>query len=180
MRVIGGRLGGRRLQAPRGSRTRPTSEMVREAIFSMLDDVGGAVVLDLFAGTGAMGIEALSRGARRAVFIERDPGAFSVLQANLSSLELGLEQALARRARVEAAMGAARRAGETYDLVFIDPPYRHAPEWGPVLGAALPDLLSPGARVVVESDPRSPLELPLPVERDRRHGHTLITIHRQP
>ena len=97
MRVIAGRLGGRRLKAPKGTATRPTSDRVREALFAMLGDVEGASVLDLFAGTGALGIEALSRGAQRAVFIERDPSAARVLSANLDALGIPGEEGEVRR-----------------------------------------------------------------------------------
>jgi 16S rRNA (guanine(966)-N(2))-methyltransferase RsmD len=180
MRVIAGELGGRRLRAPRGDRTRPTSELVRGAIFSMLGDVSEAHVLDLFAGTGALGIEALSRGADRALFIERAAAAYAALQANLAALALGSDRAIARRATAEAALRTAQAGGESFGLVFIDPPYNQAAELAAVLDAALPGVLKATARVVVESDPRAPLRLTLPVQRERRHGHTLITIHSQP
>jgi 16S rRNA (guanine966-N2)-methyltransferase len=195
MRVIAGELGGRRLKAPAGRVTRPTSDRVREAVFGMLGDVGGRRVLDLFAGTGALGIEALSRGAQSAVFIERDAGVVKVLKGNLAALGIGSETAEVRRADALEALRSAKMGQETYDLVFIDPPYgraRPAPSasgppigerWGPELSAILPALLSPGARVVVESDRRAPLELELPrtgtgePERSRRYGDTSITIH---
>ena len=161
MRVIAGELGGRRLQAPRGRATRPTSDRVREALFSMLGDVAGARVLDLFAGSGALGIEALSRGAAEAVFVERDARALRALRANLGALGLAAPRAQVRRRDALAALRSARRRKETYDLVFIDPPYSQARDWGPELSAALPPLLGPAARVVVESDRRAPLELEL-------------------
>jgi 16S rRNA (guanine966-N2)-methyltransferase len=190
MRVIAGQLGGRRLQAPRGRGTRPTSDRVREALFAMLGAVARERVLDLFAGTGALGIEALSRGARSAVFVERDKRAATVLSGNLAALGIAGETAQVRRADALDAMRAAIARQETYDLVFIDPPYgraRPAPSapgppgagrWGPQLSAMLPALLSPGARVVVESDRRAPLRLEIPLERSRRYGDTSITIHR--
>jgi 16S rRNA (guanine966-N2)-methyltransferase len=178
MRVISGRLGGRRLKAPRGRATRPTSDRVREALFAMLGDVEGADVLDLFAGTGALGIEALSRGAGRAVFVESDGGAVRALTANLEALGIGSTHAEVRRRDAIGALRSAREHEETYDLVFIDPPYRQAHEWGPELSAVLPSLLRPAARVVVESDRRAPLELRAEVERERRYGDTTIRIHR--
>ncbi|MGD1057350.1 MAG: 16S rRNA (guanine(966)-N(2))-methyltransferase RsmD [Solirubrobacteraceae bacterium] len=179
MRVIAGRLGGRRLKAPKGTATRPTSDRVREALFSMLGDIEGTNVLDLFAGTGALGIEALSRGARRATFVERDASVVRILSANLEDLEISQEAAEVRRTDALAALRSAQGSKETYDLVFIDPPYREAPTWGPELSAMLPSLLASNARVVVESDRRAPLELELPIEREKRYGDTLITIHRQ-
>ncbi|MGH2864869.1 MAG: 16S rRNA (guanine(966)-N(2))-methyltransferase RsmD [Solirubrobacteraceae bacterium] len=178
MRVIAGRFGGRRLQAPRGSVTRPTSDRVREALFAMLGELDGARVLDLFAGTGALGIEALSRGARTAVYVERDAGALRVLNANLKALAIPAEVAQVRRGDALAALQSARESKETYDLLFIDPPYRQARDWGPELSAMLPALLEPDARVVLESDRRDPLEVALALERERRYGDTLIKIHR--
>jgi 16S rRNA (guanine966-N2)-methyltransferase len=178
MRVIAGSLGGRRFDAPPGRRTRPTAERVREAVFAMLDDVSESAVLDLFAGSGALGIEALSRGAARAVFVEREAAAARVLRENLARLGLGTEAAEVRRSEVAGALQSARDRKETYDLVFIDPPYGRAREWASKLSKALPPLLVAGARVVVESDRREPLGLELEVERQRRYGDTSITIHR--
>jgi 16S rRNA (guanine966-N2)-methyltransferase len=180
MRVIAGRLGGRRLQAPRGrATTRPTSDRVKEALFSMLGDLRGAVALDLFAGTGALGIEALSRGAERVVFVERDSVALQALRANLGGLGLGSPEAEVREGEALAALDAARVAGETYDLVFVDPPYGRTRELEGRLSALLPALLGPGARVVVESDRRMQAELPLEVAQRKRYGDTTITIHRR-
>lgn len=180
MRVIAGRFGGRRLQAPKGrSTTRPTSDRVREAIFSMLGNLQDARVLDLFAGTGALGIEALSRGAARAVFVECDGAALAALRANLRALGLDEREAEVRRAEAIAALRGAREHAETYDLVLIDPPYRRASAMGGELSPVLAPLLSSQARVVVESDRRAPLELAWgEIERERRYGDTTITIHR--
>jgi len=178
MRVIAGRLAGRRLAAPRGRGTRPTWDKVREAVFALLGDVAGARVLDLFAGTGALGIEALSRGAAGAVFVERNRGAARVLSENLSSLGIDPGQAQVRRGDVLDVLRRARYSEETYDLVFIDPPYRQARDWGPELSECLIPLLRPRARVVVESDGRAPLRLGVGIELERRYGDTMITIHR--
>ncbi|HEU0251142.1 MAG TPA: 16S rRNA (guanine(966)-N(2))-methyltransferase RsmD [Solirubrobacteraceae bacterium] len=179
MRVIAGSLGGRRLSAPRGQeRTRPTSDRVREALFATLGEIEDASVLDLFAGTGALGIEALSRGASSALFVERDRAALQVLRENLEALELLAPRARVRAGEALAALRAARRRGETYDLVFLDPPYGQAGELEGPLSATLPAILEPAARVVVESDRRSPLVLePLAPLREKRYGDTLITIY---
>ena len=178
MRVIAGELGGRRLRAPAGTVTRPTSDRVREALFSMLGELRGERVLDLFAGSGALGIEALSRGAGSAVFVERDGAALRALRENLDALELTAPVAQVRRAQAIGALQSARRRRETYALIFIDPPYATARHWQPELSALLPALLRPQARVVVESDRREQLELELAVERERRFGDTTIRIQR--
>jgi 16S rRNA (guanine966-N2)-methyltransferase len=180
MRVIAGSLGGRVLKAPTGRVTRPTSDRVREALFAMLAQLHGASVLDLFAGSGALGIEALSRGAERAVFVERDASAAKILHANLAALGIEPAAAEVRRGDARAVLQSARAAKETYDLIFIDPPYSHARVWGPELSAILPSLSRPAARIVVESDRRAPLQLRLAVEQQRRYGDTSITIHRHP
>jgi 16S rRNA (guanine966-N2)-methyltransferase len=180
MRVIAGRFGGRRLIAPRGSGTRPTADRVREALFSMLGPLEGANVLDLFAGTGALGIEALSRGAAAAVFVERERSALCALRANLAAIglqEAGGPQVQVRSRDALVALAEAIARGERYDLVFLDPPYAQAQALGPRLAQALPRLLWPGGAVVVEADRRAPLAIDLPVRRQRRYGDTSITIH---
>jgi 16S rRNA (guanine966-N2)-methyltransferase len=178
LRVIAGSYRGRRLRAPRGKTTRPTSDRVKEALFAMLGEVEDARVLDLFAGTGALGIEALSRGARQAVFVERDQVAIEALRANLAALGLDEQRARVRREPAAEALRQARERKETYDLVLVDPPYGRAGETLARLAGALRDLLAPGARVVVESDRRTPYELGLALERERRYGDTEIRIYR--
>ena len=178
MRVIAGQWGGRRLQAPPGAATRPTSDRVREALFSVLGDrVAGADVLDLFAGSGALGIEALSRGAATATFVDSASASIRAVHANLEAVGAGAE---VRRSDARRFLGAASAASRQYDLVFLDPPYRLAGRLGSELTAILPDVLAPGAVVVGESDRRSPLELGLPILDERRYGDTLIRIHGSP
>jgi 16S rRNA (guanine966-N2)-methyltransferase len=174
VRVVAGRYGGRRLAAPPGRSTRPTSDRVREALFSILGPLDDERVLDLYAGSGALGIEALSRGAASAVFVERDPRAVRVLQTNLDTLGI---QAEVRRNEVLRVLEDASRAGETYDLVLCDPPYRLAGDVGGPLSEALGPLLAPGARVVTESDRRLPLDLDLSLTDERRYGDTLLRFH---
>ena len=178
MRIVAGRFGGRRVAAPPGRTTRPTSDRVREALFSILGPLEGADVLDLYAGSGALGLEALSRGAARAVFVERDARTAAVLQDNLATLGLGADEAEVRRADVLAALRDASERGETYSLVLCDPPYRLAAALGGPLDAALGPVLAAGARVVTESDRRDPLPLDLTQIDERRYGDTLIRIHR--
>jgi 16S rRNA (guanine966-N2)-methyltransferase len=177
VRVVAGRFGGRRLQAPRGRDTRPTADRVREALFAMLGPLDGERVLDLFAGSGALAIEALSRGAARATLVERDARAVAVLRANLAALELSDDEARVIHGPARAALRDASARGDAYDLVLLDPPYREAPALGRELSQALATVLAPAARVVAESDRRAPLALDLPVVRERRYGDTLIRIH---
>jgi 16S rRNA (guanine966-N2)-methyltransferase len=175
LRVIAGRYGGRRLQAPAGAATRPTSDRVREALFSILGArVDDAAVLDLFAGSGALGIEALSRGAARATFVESAPPALRALRDNLAAL--GADAEVVRADALRWLRGASRGERQ-YSLVFLDPPYRRAAALGAELSEALPAVLGPDALVVSESDRRAPLELTIPTHDERRYGDTLIRIH---
>jgi 16S rRNA (guanine966-N2)-methyltransferase len=175
MRVVAGIYKGRRLQAPPGVDTRPTADRVREALFSILGDrVHDARVLDLFAGSGALGIEALSRGAREATFVDNAAPAIRAIGTNLEALGADAQVV---RAEARRFVGGASRSGRQYDLVFLDPPYRLATSLGRDLSAALAAVLAPGAVVVTESDRRAPLEIDLPLEDERRYGDTLIRIH---
>ena len=174
VRVIAGAHRGRTLRAPRGRTTRPTSDRVREALFSILGDVGGLEVLDLFAGSGALAIEALSRGASTATLVDRSRAAIQAIEHNLEML--GIEAEVVRADAVawcEQAKGRTRQ----YDLVFLDPPYRHGSLLGGRLTAALGGVLAPRARVVAESDRREPLGLGLHLLDERRYGDTLIRIY---
>ncbi|MCC6528445.1 MAG: 16S rRNA (guanine(966)-N(2))-methyltransferase RsmD [Polyangiaceae bacterium] len=152
MRVISGTLRGRRLRTPRGQGTRPTPDRVREALFSVLGSVADARVLDLYAGTGALGIEALSRGAASAGFVERARPALEALGANL--VELGLEPVATVWSGSVAQVGAALSEHGPYDLVLADPPY-DAVASGEAVRAlerlfATPGVLAPHARLVLE------------------------------
>jgi 16S rRNA (guanine966-N2)-methyltransferase len=169
VRVVAGRYKGRTLYAPRGSAVRPTSDKVRGAIFNVLGDIEGLHVLDLFTGTGALGIEALSRGAADATFVDTDTAA---VQRNLDAI--AAEAAVHRRDALRWLVDASDR----YDLVFADPPYSSAPSLGARLTELLPAVLSKNARIVTESDKRAPLELGIPLEFERDYGDTRIRIHR--
>jgi 16S rRNA (guanine966-N2)-methyltransferase len=175
VRVVAGRFGGRGLVAPRGHATRPTSDRVREALFSILaDSVQGARVLDLFAGSGALALEALSRGASEAVLVDSSAAAVAAIRRNLEAVGADAE---VRRQDALMYLERARRDARLYDLVFLDPPYRHASALGKQLSAALGPVLASGARVVTESDRRAPLDLDLELLDERRYGDTLIRIH---
>jgi len=174
VRVIAGRFGGRRLAAPAGRAVRPTSDRVREALFSVLGPLEDLRVLDLFAGAGALGIEALSRGAAEATFVDSAAASVRAIEGNLAALGLTAE---VRRQDARPFLRNARGAARKYDLVFLDPPYRLAGGLGRELSGALAAVLAPAARVVSESDRRAPLELDLPLADQRRYGDTLIRIH---
>ncbi|HEX2849999.1 MAG TPA: 16S rRNA (guanine(966)-N(2))-methyltransferase RsmD [Acidimicrobiales bacterium] len=167
MRVVGGEARGRRLQAPKGTTTRPTSDFVREAVFNVLPglvDLEGAAVADLFAGTGALGIEALSRGAARAVFVESDRRALAVLRANLAAT--GYEgDATVIAGDVRKALV---RVG-TVDVAFADPPYAFD-GWDEVFAG-----LDAGV-LVVESDRDIVPPAPWRVLTTKRYGSTVVTI----
>jgi 16S rRNA (guanine966-N2)-methyltransferase len=170
MRVVAGELKGRRLVAPAGEEVRPTSDRAREALFSMLGDVAGLEVLDLFAGTGALAIEALSRGAERAVLVDQRSG---TARANVDAL--GLEE------RAEIVTGDAlwflRSEERRFDLILCDPPYTLAARLGPDLDQLLPPRVRAGGRIVAESSAREPLELSLEPVRERRYGEALLRIY---
>ena len=172
MRVVSGDLGGRKLVTPDGSDTRPTSDRVREAMFNSLfslDAIEGARVLDAFAGSGALGIAALSRGALHATFVETGRAALAALRENLETLQLGAQ---GRVVPGDALVHLERTAVEErhYDLVLLDPPYGFD-QWGELL-AAVPV----GARVVIESDREGVVPDSWEVHRRKRYGGTVVTL----
>jgi 16S rRNA (guanine966-N2)-methyltransferase len=178
MRIVRGSHGGRVLRAPHGAATRPTSEKVREAIFNILPDVGGMQVLDLFAGSGALGIEALSGGAAHATFVDQAKPALSVIRHNLR--ELGLEDRATVLAGDAVALGARHVPASPWQLVFVDPPYRSDLALRAVQTLAH---LAPGAVVVLEHDRHNapPDEVGSLVRTDqRRYGDTLVSFFRGP
>jgi 16S rRNA (guanine966-N2)-methyltransferase len=179
VRVIAGEFGGRRLVAPRGRGTRPTSDRVREALFMALGGLDGARVVDLYAGSGALGIEALSRGAAHVDFVESDPGARAALSGNLATL--GVEG----RARVWPLLlprGFARLRGALAeaDVVLADPPYGGGPARETLRALGEPGRLRAGVTVVVEHHAKD--ELPersgdLTLARTRRYGETAVATY---
>jgi 16S rRNA (guanine966-N2)-methyltransferase len=177
MRVIAGELGGQRLVAPRGWKVRPTSDRAREAIFSVLGErVAGATVLDLYCGTGALAIEALSRGAARATLVDRDT---RVALGNVERLGLS-ERVELVRADVSRWLAGPPQGDERprCDIVFIDAPYRLADRVGREIDTHLPGLLESGGRAVVESGARRPLRIEsLPRLRQRRYGAADVSIY---
>lgn len=176
MRVVGGELGGRPLLAPKGWKVRPTSERAREAIFSSLGDVTGMRVADLYCGTGAMAIEALSRGAESAVLVDRET---RPALGNLRSLDLADRSELIG-ADVPAWLDH-ETGSDRFDLIFIDPPWRDWEGLTARLDRDVVRLLAADGHVVAESGTRFPPDFPsLETVRERRYGRTLITFHRHP
>jgi 16S rRNA (guanine966-N2)-methyltransferase len=172
LRITGGELGGRRIRVPKGDRDlRPTTERVREAIFSILGDVSGARVLDLFCGTGALAIEALSRGADRAVLVDTRPAA---ARRNLQQLGLGDR---AETVRADAARYLRRAEEASFDLVLCDAPYRLADRLAADLVRLIPGVIAAKGRVMIETSPDRPLALELPLLKERVYGDTLVRIH---
>ncbi|QGM97184.1 16S rRNA (guanine(966)-N(2))-methyltransferase RsmD [Methylocystis parvus] len=176
MRIVGGALRGRALSAPRSQAVRPTSDRLRESVFDILahrfdDPVSGAAVIDLFAGTGALGLEAISRGAARALFVDDGTEARALLRANVEALGLG---GVTRVFRRDATRLGAAPAGEIFSLAFLDPPY------GKDLGApALKALIEGGwlakdALIVIEEAADVVIDVPLPLKQEdaRRYGDT--------
>jgi 16S rRNA (guanine(966)-N(2))-methyltransferase RsmD len=175
VRIVAGKWRGRRIDAPSDERVRPTGDRVREAWMSIVNPwLAGARVLDLFAGSGALGLEALSRGAAEATFVDVAAPAIRAVRANLDALGAGAE---VRRQDALRYLGSARNEARDYDLVFLDPPYRLANRLGGRISEELPPVLAHGATVVSESDRRDPLDLDLPLSDERRYGDTLIRIH---
>jgi 16S rRNA (guanine(966)-N(2))-methyltransferase RsmD len=179
-RIIAGTHGGRRIATPEGADTRPTADRVREALFGSLGPVDGLRVLDLYAGSGAVGLEALSRGADHALLVESDPKAAKVARENVALLGVG-RQAVLAVGRVEQTL-VYGPDGDPYDLVYADPPYALPEE---ELAAVLATLagkgwLAPDATVVVERSRRSPEPgwpggVPgITPERCRRYGDTVL------
>jgi 16S rRNA (guanine(966)-N(2))-methyltransferase RsmD len=175
MRVIAGEFKGQQLMAPKGWKVRPTSERVREAVFSTLADrIEGAVVLDLYCGTGALGIEALSRGAARATLVDRDT---RPALGNVAHLGIADRVDLIR-ADAGAWLAAATSQAPRYDLVFVDAPYKLADLVAEQLDTHLPGVLAVDGRAVVESGARRPLGIDsLERLRQRRYGAADVSIY---
>jgi 16S rRNA (guanine966-N2)-methyltransferase len=173
MRIIAGTHRGSRLVTPRGLETRPTGDRVREAAFNLIGPVDGATVLDLFAGSGALGLEALSRGAARVVFVESNRAAGRAIEQNLDRLRLRgtvVLQDAVKALQMEA------QAGRRYDLVLVDPPYEMFRDLQPALARILPRVLADDGLLVVETDARVDPEFPLELRTSRRYGRARLTL----
>ena len=169
MRIIAGTRKGHRIEAPRGQKTRPTGDRVREAAFNLIGPVDGASVLDLYAGSGAMGMEALSRGAESAVFVEADPRACRAIERNLEKLRLTGTRVICRDALQ--VLATERRQ---YDLVLLDAPYEMTDYTS--LARYLPAVLAPAWLLVVETAARVEPDIPLAQRTSRRYGSARLTL----
>jgi 16S rRNA (guanine966-N2)-methyltransferase len=174
MRIVAGSRKGARIFAPKGLDTRPTGDRVREAVFNLIGPVDGAEVLDLYAGSGAMGLEALSRGAAHVTFVESDRAAAETILRNLDKLRLEEAVVLCEDAGRKLAADAA--GGRRYDLVLVDPPYAMLTRTLPTLAAHLPSVLAENGVAVVESDSREEPDLPLPKRTSRHYGSARVTV----
>jgi 16S rRNA (guanine966-N2)-methyltransferase len=174
VRIVAGSRKGHRISAPKGVVTRPTGDRVREAAFSLVGPIEGARVLDVFAGSGAMGLEALSRGATGCVFVERDREACRVIERNLEKLLLTGAVVLCQEA--VRALGEERARRHRYGLVLVDAPYEEWERYAASLSELIPVLLEEGGLAVVETVSRVEPELPLDLVTSRRYGSARITV----
>jgi len=184
MRIVGGIFRGRRLASFRGLSIRPTGDMVREAVFNVLSPGFHdrfRRVLDLFAGTGAMGIEALSRGSAEAVFVDSDPKSAAIIGKNLAAL--GIEGAEVLKADAIKAIADFARSGERFDLIFIDPPYESALTLEALTAIGGRGILNPGGVVVAETSRRNPATPAPPGLKplaEKRYGDTVVRFYTTP
>jgi 16S rRNA (guanine(966)-N(2))-methyltransferase RsmD len=180
MRIVGGEARGRHLRAVAGNGTRPTADRVRQSLFDWLGQrCDGLAVLDLYSGTGALALEAISRGAARAVLVERDRKACEAIQSNIDALGYDQRCTVAREDVVRALPRLAG-AGERFDLIFSDPPYALTAAQMTLESVLLHRLLSPEGRVVLERGRREPLAAPAGFSvEDRRYGDTVVAVVRR-
>ena len=174
MRIIAGTHRGRRIAAPKGAHTRPTGDRVREALFDLVGPVDDASVLDLYAGSGALGLEALSRGAASCVFAEADAAACRVIRRNLE--QLGLTGGLVLHRDAVAVLHGEVAAGRRHDLVLADPPYERWADVEAQLAALLPSVVAGSGLAVIETSARVEPRLPLDLVTTRRYGSARLTL----
>ncbi|CAN5792143.1 16S rRNA (guanine(966)-N(2))-methyltransferase RsmD [soil metagenome] len=175
MRIIAGTRRGARIAAPKGLATRPTGDRVREAAFNLIGPVDGATVLDLYAGSGAFGLEALSRDAASATFVESERIACRTIAANLEKLQLTGASVVCGDA-----LWSLRQERRTYDLVFAYPPYEAWRELEGRLAERLPRVLGADGLLVVETGARIEPSLPLALRTSRRYGSARLTLFEHP
>jgi 16S rRNA (guanine966-N2)-methyltransferase len=175
LRIIAGTHRGHKIAAPKGLDTRPTSDRVRESAFNLIGPVDGASVLDLFAGSGAMGLEALSRGAESATFVEADRHAAETIDENLAKLRLTGARVV--RSDAVRALAAEASAGRKYDLVLVDPPYDMYADLEPKLARHLPSVVADDGVIVVETEARTQPSLPFEERTSRKYGSVRVTVY---
>jgi len=178
MRVIGGVYRSRIIDMPKGVEIRPTQDKVREAIFNILGDISGKAVLDLFSGSGAFGIEAISRGASKATFVENNVRCVQTIEKNLDSLEIQADRYEIIKASALRAVYSFEEEGVMYDIVFMDPPYHKDLAKNCLINLDSCDILSQFATVVVEHYRLDELSFDLEtlvIDKERKYGDTVIT-----
>jgi 16S rRNA (guanine966-N2)-methyltransferase len=175
VRIIAGERRGATIYAPKGRDTRPTSDRVRENTFNLIGPVDGAAVLDLYAGSGALGLEALSRGAASVVFVETDRDALRAIARNLDKLRLTGARVVPHG--VTTVLVQETAAGRKYDLVLVDPPYEMTDY--AQLARYLPSVLADDGVLVFETAARTEPQLPLEVRKSRVYGGTRVTLFQQ-
>ncbi len=180
MRIIAGKYRGHSLSAPKGHKTRPTSDRVRESLFSILGDLEGAKVLDLYAGSGAVALEACSRGAEKVTLVEKAGPALSVISANISALKLPHENYQLLRQDVSKALPWLAQREQSFDLIFADPPYKLAAKSFETILELAPQLLAPEGALVFEQAARdaAPPEAPgLEGPELRKYGEAMLCFY---
>ena len=178
MRIIGGEYRSRIIDMPKGVEMRPTQDKVREAIFNILGDISGKVVLDLFSGSGAFGLEAISRGASKATFVENNIRCVQTIENNLDSLQIPADRYEIIKASALRAVYNFDEDGEKYDLIFMDPPYHKDLAKNCLINLDSCDILSQFATVVVEHYRLDELSFDLEtlvIDKERKYGDTVIT-----
>ncbi|MDP3803975.1 MAG: 16S rRNA (guanine(966)-N(2))-methyltransferase RsmD [Candidatus Omnitrophota bacterium] len=182
MRIIGGEYRSRLIQMPKGIEVRPTQDRVREAIFNILGDINGKVVLDLFAGSGAFGLEALSRGASHVTFVENNSRCLAVIEENVGSLNIPDSKSYIARGSVLSLLPKMQRDGNKYDIIFLDPPYHKDMARKCLINIDYRDILPQFGLVVAEHFKKDSLEADLDTLEtmtERKYGDTLVTIYRK-
>jgi 16S rRNA (guanine(966)-N(2))-methyltransferase RsmD len=182
MRIIGGQFRSRLIMMPKGVEIRPTQDKVRQAVFNMLADINGKRVLELFAGSGAFGIEAISRGASHATFVDNNFRCTETIRANLESLSIQNSYYDIIRANALSVLARLAKAEERFDMVFMDPPYHLGMAKKCLINIDSYDILAPNSIIVAEHSRKDVLASDLKTlvfEKERRYGDTVITIYRR-
>ena len=182
MRIIGGEYRSRSIQKPKDAEIRPTQDRVREAIFNILGDVNGKAVLDLFAGSGAFGLEALSRGASHATFVENSSRCLKAIEENVESLNIPDSRYEIVRGSVLAVLSRLEKEGNKYDIIFLDPPYHKDMAKNCLINIDYYDILAEFGLAVAEHSKKDSLESgfdTIELLTERKYGDTLITIYRK-